>query len=258
MKIMSQGVFLNLSQGYISSAKNSFYYVGQTNLLVKPFAFIIAMIYSAVLVPVGTIFSLFIVLDWVGKAIDSIRKFLLELMETQSWSVNNSLFSFLFRPIFLVILAPLFLLSVFIPKLSSNSMVHLTVNEVSDIMSGSGAFKRVNEIIYRAAHRLFIYVSSAPLLLKPFIASIAIVYSIILIIVGAIFILLIPLDVLSKLIEGMRQGVVRFVDNQQWNIRYSGSAFLFTPLILVVLAPVFLAIILIPKFTTNLDFEVLK
>lgn len=253
---MSKGIFLNLSQAYISSAKNSFYYVGQSSLVMKPFTFIIAILYSTVLLPVGAIFALFIFLDLIGRVTDRIRRFFLELMNRQSWSVDNSLLSFLFRPILLVILIPLFLLSVFIPKLSSNSMAHLTVNELSDIMSGVGVFRKINEIIYRAAHRLFIYVSSAKLLLKPIVASIAIFYSIILIVVGAIFILLIPLDVLSRLMERMRQGILRFVDNQQWNIRYSGSAFLLTPLTLVVLAPVFLAVILIPKFTTNLDVEI--
>lgn len=253
---MSQGIFSSLSQAYFTSAKNSFYYATHTRFIIKPFALIIALCYAVVLIPVGTIFALLIILDWVGKTTDAIRRFFLELMDKQSWSVDNSFFSFLFRPIILVVLAPLFLLSVFIPKLSSNSMVHLAVNELSDIMSGAGAFKQINQIIYRAANRLFVYVSSAPLLMKPFVAVIAIIYSVVLIVVGAVFILLIPLDWLSRLIEGMRQGVVRFVDSKQWDIRYRGSAFLFTPALLIVLAPVFLMIILIPKFTTNVDAEV--
>jgi hypothetical protein len=54
----------------------------------------------------------------------------------------------------------------------------------------------------------------------------------------------------------MRQSVVRFVDGQQYKIRYSLGAFLFTPLLLVALSPLFLAIIFVPKFSTGIDAEV--
>lgn len=252
---MSDGVFLSLSKSYLMSAKNTFYYLGNAPFLLKPIALIIAVLYAIVLIPVGAVFGALIVFDWVGGVTDSIRKALLELMDKQSWSVDNSLMSFLLRPILLVLIAPLFLLSVFIPKLSSNALVNMAANEVSDIVSGAGAFKRINEIIWRAAHRLFVYVSNAPLLLKPLAAIVAVIYSIVLIVVGAVFFILIPLDWVSRIIESARQWVVRFANEQQQKIRYSGGSFLFAPLLLVILAPVFLAIILVPKFTTNIDVE---
>lgn len=253
---MSDGVFLSLSKSYFMSAKNAFYYVGQAALLLKPFALVVALLYAFVLVPVGGVFAALVIFDWISGITNTIRKLLIQLMDEQSWSVDNSLISFLLRPILLVAIAPLFLMSVFIPKLSSNALVNMAANEVSSIVSGAGAFKRINEIIWRAAHRLFIYVSNAVLLLKPIAAIIAVFYSIILIIVGAIFIIFIPLDWLSRLIESIRQGIVRYANWQQQKIRYSASAFLFSPLLLIILSPIFLAVILIPKFTTNIDVEV--
>jgi len=253
---MKQGIFSTLSSTYFSSAKNSFHYVGSRSLLLKPFSFAIALLYTSILLPIGIIFFLLIFLDWVGNLTDAIRRFFLNLMEKQSWSVDNSIFSFLLRPIILVILSPIFLLSIFIPKLSSNSMVHLAVNEVSDAVSGAGAFKQINIIIYRAANRLFIYVSTSPLIMKPFLAIVAIIYSIILIILGTIFIIFIPLDWISRLIEKLRQSIVRYTSNQQHNIKYNTGAFLFTPIFLTILAPIILIVILFPKFTTNVDLEV--
>jgi hypothetical protein len=198
---MNAGVFSSLSKSYLSSSKNAFYFVGQTHWLLKPFALVGAALYALVLVPVGVIFALLIVFDWFGRITDTIRKTILNWMDTQSWAVDDSFFSFLLRPVVLVLLAPLFLLSVFIPKLSSHALVDMAVNEASDIMSGAGSFKRINEIIWRAAHRLFVYVANAPLLLKPVVAVGAIVYSVVLIAVGAVFALLIPLDWVSRLID---------------------------------------------------------
>ncbi len=252
---MSDGIFLSLSKSYLSSAKNTYYFISTVTWILKPFALIIALLYSIILVPVGLVFGILIVFDWVGKITDTIRRSILNTMDKQSWAVDNSFFSFLFRPILLVLIAPLFIISVFIPKLSSNALVNMSVNEASDVVSGAGAFSRINKIIWGAANRLFRYVANAPLLLKPITAIIAIVYSIVLIIVGALFLILIPLDWISRLIEKTRQGIVRFADNQQNNIRDQTSSFLFVPLLLVVLAPLFLIIILVPKFTTGIDID---
>jgi len=253
---MSDGIFLSLSKSYFATIKDSFYYAWHTNWLLKPFALIIATIYTILLLPIGIVFALLIVLDWIGKLTDTIRKSILAFMENRSYEVDNSFLTFLIYPLLLIFIAPLFLLSVFIPKLSSNALVNMSENELSDIISGAGAFKQIKEIIWEAANNLFRYVANANLFLKPFYALIAIVYSIVLIIIGTIFLILIPIDWLSKLIENARQNVAKFADNQHYKIRYSFSSFLFTPIMLILLAPIFLLIILVPKFTTNFDAEV--
>ncbi len=103
---------------------------------------------------------------------------------------------------------------------------------------------------------MFAYVSDvAPLLLKPVVAIIAIIYTSVLIVVGVIFIILIPLDWIGLLIEKTRQGIAKFANQRQENIRYHASAFLFNPALLALLSPIFLLIILIPKFSANVDVE---
>lgn len=252
---MTTGVFLQLGKSYAQSAQNAFYFIRQVHWLWKPVVLLVAALYSVILLPLGLVFSLLVVLDWLGFIVDSIRDKLLDMMDTQSWAVDDSLAEFLLRPVALVLLAPLFLLSILIPKVSSAAMTDSPIGQPSSLAgnTGEGSFRRVNAIMWRAAGRLFTYTANAPLLLKPFAALVAVVYSLVLILVGAIFGLLIPLDWVSQLIESIRQGIVRFVDNQQYKIRYSAGGFVFVPMLLIVLAPLFLATLLIPKFTSQLD-----
>ncbi len=254
---MSTGVFSCIGASYFKAAKNTFYFTRRgAPFLLKPFSLVCALFYSAILLIIGLFFYSLIILDWLGNLTDTLRKGLLNAMERQSWKINNGIVSFIFSPIIIVLLSPLFLLSVFIPKVSSNPVEDFAANEVSDIFSGAGAFKRINKIIWGAAKRLFRYVGNANLILMPILSIIAILYSVILIAVGSIFAILIPLDWISYLIESIRQRIVSFTNNQQQKIRYSGSSFLIAPVLLTILAPLFLLLLIIPKFTTQLDAEV--
>ncbi len=238
--------------GYFQAGKNVFYYVGNSSMVMKPFAFILAIGFNIILLPVGIIFGLFIVLDHLGNYTDSMRQSIINAMESHSWRVDDSLLSFIFRPIIIVFLSPLFIISLIIPKVSSDAMINASADEVKQIINGAGAFKRLNSVIWNTMHRMFIYIKNAPLLLKPIVALIAIYYSMVLIILGTIFIFLIPLDWLSQIVESIRQGIVRFVDSSQERIRYRTNAFIFIPIVLVLLAPLFLIAILIPKFSSSM------
>lgn len=249
---MRQGVFSSLSESYIQAGHNVYYYVNNSYWVLKPFTFILAIIFSMVLVPVGFIFGMFIIFDIFGSTTDKIRKLIISSMENQSYNISNSLLSFLIRPIILLLIAPIFLISLVIPKVSSDAMVNVSSQQLSNAIDGGGVFRRLNKILWSGVGNLFYYIKYAPMLIKPFALLIAIIYSIVLIVVGFLFIFLIPLDWISQIIESIRQFIVRYVDEKQYRIRYDGWAFLFTPATLVILSPLFLVMILIPKFTTNI------
>lgn len=254
---MRQGIFTSLSRSYFQAAKNVYFFVGEVSWLIKPFAFILAEGFSVALFPVGLVFWALIFLDHLGNTTDTIRMSIIHAMEEHSWRISDSFVAFLFRPVILVFISPLFIASLAIPKVSSSAWVNLAEEEVKNIISGSGAFKRINTILWSATSRLFIYVSNAPLLIKPVAAMIAVVYSLVLIGLEAIFIFFIPFDWISQMIESIRQGVVRFVENKKEQIKYDSGAFLFAPTLLVILSPLFLAAILVPKFGTQLfDIDV--
>lgn len=250
---MSTGVFRSISRAYFSAAKNTFHYTGKAHLLLQPAALIISFIYSPILIITGIVFSAFIILDLFGGLVDDIRRFILRSLERQSWSVDDSFVSLVLRPILVILIAPLFILSLFIPKLSSDALLEYATDELKDIISGAGAFRKLNEILWRTSRRLFIYVSKTNWLLKPIAGIIALFYSPVLIFIGFLFVFFIPLDWVSGLVESSRQGVARFVENRQQNVEHYASAFIFTPPLLVFLAPIFLAILLIPKFASNLE-----
>lgn len=127
-------------------------------------------------------------------------------------------------------LSPLFLISLLIPKLSSNAASQFVIDEMSGAFNGMGAFKRLNGSVLTAAKNLFHYVANAPILVMPILAIVATLYSIVLICIGLVFAILIPLDWLSNLVESIRRGIVRFINVQQVKIRHHVTAFLLFPL----------------------------
>ncbi|MFZ2727774.1 MAG: hypothetical protein WAX77_16095 [Methylococcaceae bacterium] len=244
---MSTGVFSSIGQSYLRASKNVFAYLGYSPFLLKPFVLLLALIYALFLLGIGIAFYCLVILDWLGHLTDGIRNIFINALEANSYKIANSLLSFLIRPILIVILAPLFLITLCIPKFSST--VELDPYGISDAM---GTFKRIQQIFWRSAKRLFHYVSNSFILLTPFVALIAAVYSLVLIAMGLVFFLLIPLDWISRLVENIREGIANFCHNRQRKITYSFANFVFSPLLLIVLAPVFLALLIIPKFSGEL------
>ncbi|PPK74906.1 hypothetical protein B0F87_107149 [Methylobacter tundripaludum] len=244
---MSVGVFASISSSYLKAAKNVFTYFDYSPSLLKPVVLLLALIYALFLLFIGIIFYCFIILDWVGQLTDGIRNFFMSVIENNSYRVGSSLFSFLFRPLGMLVLAPLFLISLCIPKFSS--AVELDPYGVSDAM---GTFKRIQQAFWQAAKRLFYYVSNSFILLMPFVAVIAVFYSLVLIVMGLVFFLLIPLDWISHLVENIREGIANFCHNHQRKIVYSFADFLFSPILLIILSPIFMGLLIIPKFSGEL------
>lgn len=244
---MSTGVFSSIGSSYLKAAKNVFSYLRYSPLLLKPIVLLLALIYALFLLVIGIIFYCLIILDWLGKLTDGVRNFFMNALENNSYRVDNSLFSFLIRPIFIVVLAPVFLITLCIPKFSST--VELDTYGVSDAM---GTFKRIQQVFWQAAKRLFYYVSDSFILLMPFVALIAVFYSLVLIVMGFIFFLLIPLDWISRLVENIREWIANFCHHQQQKIIYGFGSFLFAPILLIILSPVFIALLIIPKFSGEL------
>jgi hypothetical protein len=244
---MTTGVFSSVGSSYLKAAKNVFSYLGYSHLLLKPIVLLLALIYALFLLIIGIIFYCLIILDWVGQLTDDIRKFFMNALENNSYRVDDSLFSFLFRPLGMLVLAPLFLISLCIQKFSST--VELDPYGVSDAM---GTFKRIQQTFWQAAKRLFYYVSNSFILLMPFIAIVAVFYSLVLIAMGFVFFLLIPLDFISRLVENIREGIANFCHNHQRKIVYSFADFLFSPILLIILSPIFMGLLIIPKFSGEL------
>jgi len=246
---MNRGIFATLSSAYFETGENVFYYVSYSHWIFKPFLFILAIGFNIILIPVAIVFWSLKIFDIFGKLVNSIRRTILNIMEDLSNNISNSFFSFILNPIIIVFLSPFFILSLLIPKLSSD----VVVEQVSDIGDGAGAFRRLNEISSNGVEEIFVYLRYSNILVKPFIFMIALFLSFILICLGYLFILFLPLDWISKLVESIRQFIVDFVNNKNYYIKYNINSFLFTPILLVALAPIFILAILIPKFSSSIS-----
>jgi hypothetical protein len=248
---MNAGVFAKVGQSYFNALDSISHYWERAHGVLKPVLFPIACVYSFMLLIISIIFYAGIVFDWLGKLTDWIRQYILDAMKNQSYCIDNSLGSFLFRPIFLLLLSPLLLASLLFPKLSSDTLDSFS-GDVGDFFDGDGAFKTVKTVFLQGAGRLFDYVASTHLLLKPVTAVVAIVYSLILMAVGFGFALLIPLDWLSRLVEITRQWIASTAYQLQQRIYQSFMQFMLVPPLMIVLAPLFMLLLIIPKLTSQL------
>jgi hypothetical protein len=250
---MAIGIFSNVARSYIRAAENNWRYLGHTSWFIKFPVFFITALYSIILLIIGLIFYMGILIDILGRITDWIRKLILNTMKKQSHSIDNGFFSFLFRPLLLIVLSPFLLVSLFIPKLSSEPIAEFITSESSQALDGAGTFGLIKSMFWQTASRnLFYFVSNTYLLLKPITALIAVVYSILFIIIGFFFALLIPLDFISFLIESLRQKIARIAHKLANSICDSFFKFLFVSPLLMVLAPIFILLLIIPKITSQL------
>lgn len=249
---MAKGLFTHLAHSYLKAAGKTWRYLVSAAWLLKPVILPLVVIYWAILVVIGLIFYLGILIDLLSKLVDGLRNVILNAMRDQSRRIDNSFIAFLWSPIWLTLLAPLLLLSLITPKFSSDTVDSFIADNAGELFDGAGTFKIIRRLFLDAAKRLFDYVASAPLLLKPLAALIAIVYSLVLMAVACVFMLLIPLDWLSALVETMRQKIAKTAYQLQMRVDGSLGYFLFIPPLLAVLAPVFVILLSIPKITTQL------
>jgi len=253
---MKPGIYAHIANSYKQASGNCLTYMRRLPWILRPFFFPVALLYALVLLLISAVFYFLIILDKLGQFTDWVRKSILNAMSNQRYYLDESLMDFIFRPIFLVLLSPLFLASLIVPKMSSDPVEDFIAQETAGVLDGAGAFKVVNKIVWGAAKRLFSYVSNTSLLLMPITASIAIIYSIVLIVIGLLFAILIPLDWVSLLIESMRQHIARTAYRLQNKVDRNFGSFLFVPILLTLLVPVFLALLIVPKFTTQFDLGV--
>jgi hypothetical protein len=248
------GIFENLSIAYKDSSTNMFEYTKERNILIRPILYLVALAYSFVLYPIGLIFGFLTLLDDYTESVDRIRRYIVNSMDNYSYEIRDGIFSFIFKPILFVIHIPLFIISLMIPKLSGVAVAEsVAMGQVpTPTRTPIGAFKEVTSIIWRSNKNLYGYgFKDAFLLLKPLTIIIALIYSIAFILAGLVITLLIPLDWISKLIDLIRSGVVNYVNRNKNRIRNGLFSFLFIPALLTALAPLFLLIIIVPKFSST-------
>lgn len=246
---MRERTFLSLSRSYRKAVGSSFGFARKVPWVFKPFIALIAFIYAPFLLLIALFFSTLIVLDWMGGITDRLRQWIFDVMEAQSFAIRRSFISFLLRPMAVILIAPLFLLSIIIPKFSNSVAVEMAVDD----LNGEGLFKSISALFFRTVRRMFAFVSQTYLLLIPPAAAVALLYAGLLMVAGFLFVMLIPIDWLSHVIERIRRAIVLFIEGKQLRLQRSFGTFLLTPAVLIIAAPLILTLLLIPKFSSHFD-----
>lgn len=250
---MVRGTYTSLGRAYLQACENCFRYVGYTHWFFKIPILFLSLIYSLFLIPVALFFYALIILDLMSAMVSSMRELLINSMDQLSSTVSRTFFSFLINPILIVCIAPLFLLTLIFPKFSSLENNLNPQNGFIRVENGLGSFKRMNHLSVSTVKGLFKYFRYENIFVKITLLPIAIFYSGILIVIAIIFACLIPLDWISSIIESSRQFILNLSNNMADKILYNGLAFLLSPTTLVILAPIFFVVLIIPKFSSQLD-----
>ena len=244
------GLFESISNGYFLAGNKSFEYLKSKMILIKLLFFPIAFFVFVCMGLSGIFFRMFILLDWISDFIDGLRKGVLSMLTNLQNDIPNSFRAFIFNPLLITLLAPVFFLCALLPKFSSNinSFIGDTMVQFSE-----GVFKKMNRICWTSASNLFRYVANAPLLLKPVLSIVAIVLSLMLILVGIAFFIFIIFDLFSALLERLRNTLVNIVYRLANSSSNSFTGFIFSPALMVVMIPVLVFLLIVPKISSVMD-----
>lgn len=247
---MNIGLFESLSNHYFTAGQRAYDYAGRLHWLFKIIFYPLALFIQIGMMAGGVFFRLFIVFDWISNFVNGLRRSVLNTLQNLQHNIPHSFWAFIINPILIVMLAPVFFVCAILPKFSSS--MPGAVGDAMDEFS-SGAFGAMNRVSWGSANNLFNYVANAPLLLKPITGIIAIFSSIILIVTGAAFFVLIILDKISGLIEKMRVGLVNWVHSVAQSGGRSFFHFFASPMLMAALVPVLVIVLIIPKFSSGMD-----
>lgn len=245
----TKGIFALVGDQYALGAGNTFVYCRRVPLFFRLFLLPMALLQASLLFCISLCFRLLFLFDWVSALVDSIRSSILTFLQGLQHGIDRSLFQFLFNPPIMVAIVPIFILSAILPKFSSQISVEFDDQGLGD----GGIFATMNKICWGSSSALFGYVSRAHILMMPFLAVIAFVYSIVLIIVGAAAFVLIVLDWFSSAVEKMRRFCVWLTQSMAQKIADDLFNFVIYTASMILIAPVILLVLVIPKISTSMD-----
>lgn len=252
---MSKGTFQIISESYQIGANNLIEYCDDAPLILKPFFYIYAIIGYLSLYICSFIFYLLIIFDYFSSFINSIRKVLLDSIEDRSINVDTSLINFLFNPIIIAALTPIFIISGILPKISSELDIDEYTGEVIKNLNitGSGTFKKIINFSMETTSNLFNYLRNQNFLTWPFLIIPCLFNAFIMFLIILVSTPLLILDLFSHIVDSIRAFCIKTSRNLGQSTYNGIGGFLFSPIVLIILVPIFIGILIIPKFSTAID-----
>ncbi len=250
-----KGTFQIISESYQIGAKNLFKYCKSVVWILKPFLCLYAIFVFVVLYISSWVFYILIIFDFLAKIVNSLRNFLFNSIDAKSENVKYSLIGFVINPLIIVILTLIFILSAIIPKISSELNIdELTGSALNEMdITGSGTFKQIIKLSMKTISNLFVFIKGKKLLFWPFLIVFCLFNSLLMLALILIATPLLILDFLSYIVDSIRNFCSKISRNLGNSIEKGFGRFIFSPIILVLLVPVFIVVLIIPKFSTAID-----
>jgi len=250
---MTKGTFQIISESYQNAISNLFDYCNQFHWIVRPILFIYVCLVSITMLAASLIFYILIIFDALARFVNATRDAIFDSMYNTSGSLRYTVSGFVFNPMIVSLIIPIFILSIILPKLSSDFD-----ESVSDFLgnfnlANSGAFQKIIRLsIYTLGQLLYFFSRGKvwfwPLLAIPFLFNSALMLLIIFICTP-----LLILDLISWIVDFIRFMCIKIATNLSKSVDRSFSGFLFSPAILLILVPIFILVLIIPKFSSTIE-----
>jgi len=252
---MAKGTFQIISESYQRGANNLFNYCQEAPWILKPFLYIYALMGCVVLYVSSFAFYILIIFDHLASAVNCVRRGLLNAIEERSRNVEDSFIEFIFNPIIIALLTPIFILSALLPKISSELDIDEATGEILEKLdiTSNGTFRKIMDYSKDTISNSLDYIKESSIIWWPFLILPWLFNSLLMLIIIVISTPLLLLDLFSYIIDSIRGFCIKISRNLGESTEESFGWFLFSPIILALLAPVFILVLIIPKFSTGID-----
>jgi hypothetical protein len=249
---MSVELFGKISENYDNASKNLWYWHRYKNVLIKIVTIPWILLSSIAMKAISIFFSMGIIFDKLSIWLEKQRHHVISSLESSNRNLQWNKIAYITSPLKAALLAPIALFLGIFPKWSSTIMAVGTGDGFSH-GTEHGFFTQLGKHYLVLVKNMFSYAFSHGF----FFGLIAIVLSTIVapvaLIISAIFFILIILDLLSWLVELIREFIVVSSAYLARNVGNNFISTVFFPVVLTLLVPVYVVLILIPKISSQTE-----
>lgn len=248
------GIFVSIGKSYLRSSGIMFSKLNDFGFFMI-LAFPLAVVVAPLLLAISAIYFMFLPVDLISAGINWIRVGLLDSIE--EFSAEKCTFvEFLLHPIWMVMFSVIFLFAAFLPKISSEILDHeaseIFLEEITDL-SGAWVFRNIGFSFFFVISSQWEYLRLSPWLFAVLLFPIWIAFLPFNCLFGIIFFLLLPLDLISWVVESSRRMILATITWLGDWIEQNLVSYVICSVFLIIMAPIAMAVIVVPKFSGGID-----
>lgn len=249
---MSVELFGEISGNYGNAAGNLWGWHKSKNFIIRVITFPWIVFASIIMKIASIIFGFGVIFDVLSIWLENQRHLVIEALESLNENISRSKLAYISSPIKAAFLAPIALFLGIFPKWSSTIMALGGGDEISG-GTDHGFFWQLSKQYFFLVKNMFSYSFSHGFIFGLIGLVLSVIVTPIALVIAIIFAILIILDALSWFVELIREFIV-------WSsstlARKTGNSLLgsiFYPTLLTLLVPLYIALLIIPKISSQTD-----